>query len=176
MEILLKKVYFVFFCTSQIEFQLGFGPSNFLPVQLDTSVILLSSLCFLPEFMNSLFLPEFLKKLWLILADFSEMWVLYYVQVQQATLLPRLHQHDWHLVPWKKINIAGETVVPLKQVGILLVYIGGIKVLSVLFEILWFELGGKWLIKCALLNYLPKSRVDSLSRILFFEIEVKFQK
>lgn len=60
----IKTFLIVFYCASQIELQLVFGPSNSLSTQLqDSSIVFLYCMSFLPELINTLFLPEFQKKL-----------------------------------------------------------------------------------------------------------------
>ena len=60
-DVVLKAFFIAFYYTSQIEFQLGFGPA-----QLDDNsmmTVLQNCLPPLPELLNSFSLPEFLKKL-----------------------------------------------------------------------------------------------------------------
>lgn len=57
-DVFIKALY----ANNQNAFQLGFGPSNFVPEQCNSSSVdFLSCLSLLPEFI--LFLPEFRKKL-----------------------------------------------------------------------------------------------------------------
>lgn len=53
-NVFIKAFLIVFYCISRIEIQLGFGPSNFLCAQLNSSSIaLLCCLPILPDFINS---------------------------------------------------------------------------------------------------------------------------
>lgn len=42
-DVFIKAFFIIFYYTSQIEFHLGFGSSNFLPIQFDSSFVVLFS-------------------------------------------------------------------------------------------------------------------------------------